>query len=555
MTGWGGKNRHDMKKNEVNNWFNSLTVAEASRALSASLHGSGLSNRGILLISHDNYEELRSEHMGECREISLLRLWERLSDDDKAAVQRVYLDAASHPLAPNGKPSNLSPEDWERVRTPEFKAWFGDWENDPENASKVLDENGEPLVVWHGSNRDFNEFDLSRGGDTTGLSEWVDKKCGAVIKNDAAKGAYFSSYEPQAVSYAFLGRFYEYEKIRSAYEGLYPCVNSSMNYAFRNRQDFLDALRVVAPLSPMAAELLEKAEANPEKLIMNGILSPMPVQERNALSEEIKSGMLRYRELCHSMDKGQMSNEHNNYVSQDTFIKSFKADLIRLRFNDNTVRNEFGTFETHSFGILAGGNDELSFFFDDNKRCVVYDSLQKGSSVFLDRCSFNELVGILDRIDDFHRRFAERLDFDIVSNGYNKSATIYKAFLNIRNPLSHDYEQSAFPDVYKKTKWPTGYVAARQVDKALRDGNDGVVYMNIRDPFKADTYGVFSAQQVMIVGKKHDLRVGEQASTARAETRTEKRSRLLQESHDDESRAVNKLNASNATNKIKQHTH
>ena len=86
-----------MKKNEVNNWFNSLTVAEASRALSASLDGSGLSNRGILLISHDNYEELRSEHMGECREISLLRLWERLSDDDKAAVQRVYLDAASHP--------------------------------------------------------------------------------------------------------------------------------------------------------------------------------------------------------------------------------------------------------------------------------------------------------------------------------------------------------------------------------------------------------------------------------------------------------------------------
>jgi GNAT superfamily N-acetyltransferase len=53
-------------------------------------------------------------------------------------------------LAPNGKPSNLTPEQYKLVRTPQFKAWFGDWENDPQNASKVVDENGEPLVVYRG---------------------------------------------------------------------------------------------------------------------------------------------------------------------------------------------------------------------------------------------------------------------------------------------------------------------------------------------------------------------------------------------------------------------
>jgi len=61
-------------------------------------------------------------------------------------------------LAPNGKPSNLTPEQYRLVRTPEFKAWFGDWENDPENASKVVDENGEPKVMYHGTLFDFNEF-------------------------------------------------------------------------------------------------------------------------------------------------------------------------------------------------------------------------------------------------------------------------------------------------------------------------------------------------------------------------------------------------------------
>jgi hypothetical protein len=31
-------------------------------------------------------------------------------------------------LAPNGKPSRLNAHQWKQVRTPEFKAWFGDWE-------------------------------------------------------------------------------------------------------------------------------------------------------------------------------------------------------------------------------------------------------------------------------------------------------------------------------------------------------------------------------------------------------------------------------------------
>jgi len=32
-----------------------------------------------------------------------------------------------------------------------FKQWFGDWENEPESASKVVDESGKPLVVYHGA--------------------------------------------------------------------------------------------------------------------------------------------------------------------------------------------------------------------------------------------------------------------------------------------------------------------------------------------------------------------------------------------------------------------
>lgn len=67
-------------------------------------------------------------------------------------------------IAPNGKKSNLNSVQYQMVRTKEFKNWFGDWENNPTSASKVVDENGEPLVVYHGTNTDFHTFDYKRAG-------------------------------------------------------------------------------------------------------------------------------------------------------------------------------------------------------------------------------------------------------------------------------------------------------------------------------------------------------------------------------------------------------
>ena len=60
--------------------------------------------------------------------------------------------------APNGNDTNLNEAQWIDVRTKRFKDWFGDWQNDPENSSKVVDENGEPLVVYHGGAKDIEQF-------------------------------------------------------------------------------------------------------------------------------------------------------------------------------------------------------------------------------------------------------------------------------------------------------------------------------------------------------------------------------------------------------------
>lgn len=89
-----------------------------------------------------------------------------LSPEGQKQIERVrkkYQGTEQWMKAPNGKKTKLTEFQWLQVRTPNFKKWFGDWEEHHENASKVLDENGEPLIVWHGSdNKDFSIFDKQR---------------------------------------------------------------------------------------------------------------------------------------------------------------------------------------------------------------------------------------------------------------------------------------------------------------------------------------------------------------------------------------------------------
>lgn len=86
------------------------------------------------------------------------------TDDYEQRLQTILdeapRDSKGRLLAPNGKPSNLPKRLYAQVRTKEFKDWFGDWQNDPKNASKVVDENGEPLVVYHNTPFKFSVFDM-----------------------------------------------------------------------------------------------------------------------------------------------------------------------------------------------------------------------------------------------------------------------------------------------------------------------------------------------------------------------------------------------------------
>lgn len=83
--------------------------------------------------------------------------WVRLPESPPGSTNNhrapEIVNEAGKLLAPNGKPSKLTEPQWHQVRSPKFKKWFGDWEalSDLQvSGSKAVDENGEPMVVYHG---------------------------------------------------------------------------------------------------------------------------------------------------------------------------------------------------------------------------------------------------------------------------------------------------------------------------------------------------------------------------------------------------------------------
>lgn len=101
-------------------------------------------------------------------------------DDVFGRVQQGQVGARSQQSATQGGEKNFRSKT-DLTASPEFRKWFGD--------SKVVDGNGEPLVVYHGTkNGSFEAFDADKLGSNT-------------KSQSAAEGFFFSGKQETAMSY------------------------------------------------------------------------------------------------------------------------------------------------------------------------------------------------------------------------------------------------------------------------------------------------------------------------------------------------------------------
>jgi hypothetical protein len=158
-------------------------------------------------------------------------------------------------LAPNGEESNLTDEQYKLVRTPAFKAWFGDWENSPETASKVVDSNGEPLVVYHGTDEEFTVFELKGLSDgfffTKNIEDeefsqkgWL--KSVGLTYNQAIEKGYDLKYEKAKPYFLKIKQFFTKSNVKKSSWSTPYFENVVIEFAKRNKQnDGVEFLREI----------------------------------------------------------------------------------------------------------------------------------------------------------------------------------------------------------------------------------------------------------------------------------------------------------------------
>ena len=149
--------------------------------------------------------------------------FEQLNNAEKQYIQR--LQQARDNAAENGDNADKFSVK-EQTTTPQFKEWFGDWQNSPENASKVVNEDGTPMIVYHGTDSDFTVFDRSKG------------RSGMDIQ-----GMFFSPWEIDAGGYGKnVGAYYLDIKNPASGEKAFKALNmfKGQNYAGIKAREYLE---------------------------------------------------------------------------------------------------------------------------------------------------------------------------------------------------------------------------------------------------------------------------------------------------------------------------
>lgn len=220
--------------------------------------------------------------------------------------------------APNGKPTNLTEQQWLQVRTKAFKEWFGDWENNPENASKVVDENGEPKVVWrasrYGKKTDYSVFDLEKTGGQGfyfANKEAAEKWYGG----DNMRAFFLNLRNPDTSN--------NFNTLQS--EAKYFDENDGVIFAPKGTEDIAFEVKV------FSSNQIKSATDN------IGTFSTLSNNIYYNLSSKSLENFLKNKHLVHNYN-GQLLITKKDAESLDKAESNFKKELTKLGYSEDSVK-------------------------------------------------------------------------------------------------------------------------------------------------------------------------------------------------------------------------
>lgn len=262
------------------------------------------------------------------------------------------------------------------TQSKQFIRWFGDWQNSPAKASKVVDNNGEPLVLYHQTEKEFTTFDTKQKGSGEFDSEMPTGIFMKPTNNDIGVGGniqmplYASIKNPLIVNNrSELVKFYDknvqgYTKAKSAIDSVNKEYKAKFNEEMKRENEEYQKLWNAQKNGEISEEEYQKSIS------------------RDALDEIMEEWENKVNEASHNAkalidDYFKNSNYDGVIVNNDvgSFGRSTKTFIAFENTQVKSATDNIGTFDGNNPDIRYSLDEDYDFTDEDEKAGAIHDTL------------------------------------------------------------------------------------------------------------------------------------------------------------------------------------
>ena len=278
--------------------------------------------------------------------------------------------------------SNVNKKIKKITQSQQFVRWFGDWQNKPKTASKVVDGNGEPLVVYHQTGNDFTVFDTKH----TGAGEFDSEMPTGIFMKPTNSNIGLSGNKQMAL----------YANIRNPF-----IVNSRkelVDFYIKNIDGYSDAKnevkRIDSEYKQKFQDEMKRENQEYQKLWVarkNGEISEEEYQKavsRDALDDLLEEWHNKVNEASKKAkslidDYFRNSNYDGVIVNNDvgSFGRSTKTYIAFENTQVKSATNNIGTFDGKNPDIRYAIDDTLNDWLDDLPEGIDYEKVVEKNPV------------------------------------------------------------------------------------------------------------------------------------------------------------------------------
>nr|DAL90951.1 MAG TPA: PolyVal ADP-Ribosyltransferase [Caudoviricetes sp.] len=301
------------------------------------------------------------------------------------------------------------------TQSKQFIRWFGDWQNSPAKASKVVDNNGEPLVLYHQTEKEFTTFDTKQKGSGEFDSEMPTGIFMKPTNNDIGVGGniqiplYASIKNPLTVNNrSELVKFYDknvqgYTKAKSAIDSVNEKYKAKFNEEMKRENEEYQKLW-------NAKKNGEISEEEYQKSISRDALDEIMEEWENKVNEASRNAK--------ALVDDYFKNSNYDGVIVNNDVGSFgRSTKTFIAFENTQVKSA-----TDNIGTFDGNNPDIRYSLDED-----YDFTDEKAGAIHDTLNFS-IDDEYDDLFDFSGNDEQHIDFDKAIDKNNPELTIEQIY-------------------------------------------------------------------------------------------------------------------------------